>query len=54
MMKPDPNHPDGCHAPMPGEIFKNPNLANIFRTLANVRVISLDDSRQVSSMEFNG
>lgn len=34
MLKPDPKAPDGFRAPMPGELFKNPYLANTFRTLA--------------------
>jgi gamma-glutamyltranspeptidase/glutathione hydrolase len=34
MLKPDPQAADGYRSPLPGEIFKNPNLANTFRTLA--------------------
>jgi gamma-glutamyltranspeptidase / glutathione hydrolase len=34
MLKPDPKAPNGFRSPMPGELFKNPNLANTFRTLA--------------------
>jgi gamma-glutamyltranspeptidase / glutathione hydrolase len=34
MLKADASAPDTCRAPKPGEIFKNPTLANTFRTLA--------------------
>ncbi|KAK8168267.1 gamma-glutamyltranspeptidase [Phyllosticta citrichinensis] len=34
MLKKDPSAPAGCRAPKPGEIFKNPTLANTFRLLA--------------------
>ena len=34
MLKPDDQAPDGCRAPLPGELFKNPTLAETFRTLA--------------------
>lgn len=34
MLKKDDNALDGCRAPGPGEIMKNPTLANTFRRLA--------------------
>jgi gamma-glutamyltranspeptidase / glutathione hydrolase len=34
MLKSDPKAKDGVRSPLPGEIFKNPTLANTFRTLA--------------------
>ncbi|RDW60961.1 putative gamma-glutamyltransferase ywrD [Coleophoma cylindrospora] len=34
MLKKDPKAPNGCRGPKPGEIMKNPDLANTFRTLA--------------------
>ncbi|KAI5359433.1 putative nucleophile aminohydrolase, gamma-glutamyltranspeptidase, small subunit [Septoria linicola] len=33
MLKKDPSAQDGCRPPRPGEIFKNPTLAETFRTL---------------------
>jgi len=34
MLKKDPNAKDGCRAPGPGELMKNPTIANTFRLLA--------------------
>src|SRR5262245_51838199 len=34
MLKHDPKAKDGVRSPAPGEIFKNPTLAQTFRTLA--------------------
>lgn len=34
MLKPDPNAGQGVRAPHPGEIFRNPGLAQTFKTLA--------------------
>ncbi|KAF2767348.1 gamma-glutamyltranspeptidase [Teratosphaeria nubilosa] len=33
MLKQDPDAKGGCRAPRPGEIFKNPTMANTFRSL---------------------
>lgn len=34
MLKADSSAPDGCRAPRPGELFRNKNLARVFRDLA--------------------
>lgn len=34
MLKPDPNGKDGVRSPLPGDILKNPTLAQTFRSLA--------------------
>ncbi|PQE32991.1 gamma-glutamyltranspeptidase protein [Rutstroemia sp. NJR-2017a WRK4] len=34
MLKEDPDAPNGWRGPRPGELFRNPNLAKTFRTLA--------------------
>jgi gamma-glutamyltranspeptidase/glutathione hydrolase len=34
MLKEDPSAPNGWRGPRPGELFRNPNLAKTFRTLA--------------------
>lgn len=34
MLKADPKADKGCRAPLPGEIFRNKNLANTFKLLA--------------------
>lgn len=34
LSKPDPSAPNGYRGPKPGEIFKNPNLGSVFRSVA--------------------